>query len=233
MDEAILLVDDDRELCAMLAEYLQGEGFSVIALHDGQAGVDAVRSSPPAAVVMDITMPRLDGFEALRQMRRFSNVPVVMLTARGDELDRIVGLEIGADDYLPKPFNPRELTARLRAVLRRTVPGSETTADLLQVGDLTIEPAARSVTRDGKEQIELTSTEFAVLEVLARKAGTVVAKEELSVQVLGRRLTPFDRSLDTHISNLRRKLGPGPAGDARIKTVRGRGYLLVRAETGE
>ena len=229
MNESILLVDDDRELCAMLTEYLGREGFGVGAVHDGAQGVEAVRSQPPALVVMDITMPVMDGFDALRAIRGFSSVPVLMLTARGEELDRIVGLEIGADDYLPKPFNPRELMARIRAILRR----GQTVKDaaILAVGDLRLDPGARSLQRDGAP-IEITATEYSVLELLMRNPGVLVSKEDLSQQALGRSLLPFDRSLDTHISNLRRKLGPAPGGGPRIKTLRGRGYLLVRGEAG-
>lgn len=227
MNESILLVDDDRELCGMLIEYLCREGFSVTAVHDGARGVDAVRSQSPALVVMDITMPVLDGFDALRAIRAFSSVPVLMLTARGEELDRIVGLEIGADDYLPKPFNPRELLARVRAILRRgqSVSGSAT----LTVGDLRLDSGARSLYQDSMP-IEITATEYSVLEMLMREPGRLVTKDELSQQALGRALLPFDRSLDTHISNLRRKLGPAPGGGPRIKTLRGRGYLLVSTE---
>jgi len=226
MNDSILLVDDDRELCAMLAEYLGREGFTVGAVHDGAQGVDAVRERPPALVVMDITMPVLDGFDALRTIRGFSRVPVLMLTARGDELDRIVGLEIGADDYLPKPFNPRELVARVRAILRRGQAAGEHDLAALVVGDLRLDPGARSLYRDGTP-VEITATEYSVLEVLMHHPGVLVGKEDLSRQALGRALMPFDRSLDTHISNLRRKLGAAPGGGPRIKTLRGRGYLLV------
>jgi two-component system response regulator CpxR len=158
-----------------------------------------------------------------------SEVPVLMLTARGDELDRIVGLEIGADDYLPKPFNPRELTARLRAVLRRARAAASHAQDAeatFSIGDLSIEPGSQTL-RCGGQPVPVTATEFTVIAMLMRSAGQVVTKDELSEQALGRRLTPFDRSLDTHISNLRRKLGPAKDGSARIKTARGRGYLLV------
>jgi len=229
----VLLVDDDRQLCDMLTEYLAADGFAVTAVHDGQAGVDALRDTDGDTcdvVVMDITMPVLDGFEALRRLRTFSSIPVLMLTARGDELDRIVGLEIGADDYLPKPFNPRELTARLRAILRRARtpngPASDEADRELRVGDLVLDGDTRSVCLNDIA-IEVTSTEFAVLEALARARGRVVGKDDLSRQALGRRWMPADRSLDTHISNLRRKLGPSGDGGPRIKTVRGQGYLFI------
>jgi len=197
----VLLVDDDTELCQMLAEYLTADGFSVRAEHNGQAGIEAVQTAASQdrefdVMILDIMMPVLDGFETLRRLRAFSTVPVLMLTARGDETDRIVGLELGADDYLPKPFNPRELVARLRAILRRCrLTGSQSarTADApLEVGDLSLD------------------------------------RQDLSERALGRRWMPYDRSLDTHLSNLRRKLGPGADGEPRIKTIRGQGYLLVR-----
>jgi two-component system response regulator CpxR len=222
----LLLVDDDQALCAMLAEYLGAEGFLMHTAHDGAAGVEALRETGADLVILDITMPVLNGFDALREIRRFSNVPVLMLTARGDELDRIVGLELGADDYLSKPFNPRELAARLRAILRRSLEGATATGAVLAAGDLQLDPGARTLLCSGAT-VSLTATEFAVLEILMRSAGQLVAKDKLSVEGLGRRLTPFDRSLDTHISNLRRKLGPGTGDLPRIRTLRGRGYLLV------
>lgn len=229
----VLLVDDDRQLCEMLDEYLTTEGFVVAAVHDGQAGVDEVRRPSGHAhdvVVLDITMPVLDGFEALRRIRTFSTIPVLMLTARGDELDRIVGLEIGADDYLAKPFNPRELSARLRAILRRTRATDDTHAmqsgHATLVGDLELDRRSRSVRKSGID-VDVTATEFAVLDALVTADGRVVGKDELSRQALGRRWLPADRSLDTHISNLRRKLGPRDDGTPRIKTVRGQGYVFI------
>jgi len=222
----VLLVDDDRQLCAMLADYLVGDGFRVTMAHDGRAGVEAVREDCPDAVVMDITMPVLDGFEAVRTIRTFSNVPVLMLTARGDELDRVVGLEIGADDYLSKPFSSRELAARLRAILRRARAGPGMAEPALEVGDLRADPASQSLFRAG-QPVPVTATEFAIATALIASAGQVVPRADLSRDVLGRRLTPGDRSLDTHVSNLRRKLGPAPGGSPRIRTVRGKGYLLV------
>lgn len=178
----------------------------------------------PAAT--DITMPVMDGFEALRQIRKVSDVPVLMLTARGDEVDRIVGLEIGADDYLPKPFNPRELVARLRAILRRVQMTSRETGRIAQ-GPISIEPGSQSLFRNG-EPVPVTATEFIIAELLLRSAGTVVSKEELTEKALGRRLTVYDRSLDTHMANLRKKLGAADDGSALIKTVRGQGYIFVR-----
>jgi len=235
----VLLVDDDRQLCEMLTEYLSTDGYAVAAVHDGQAGVDALREADSGtydAVVLDITMPVLDGFEALRRLRTFSSIPVLMLTARGDELDRIVGLEIGADDYLPKPFNPRELSARLRAILRRSRASVEQqvagAAELLRAGDLVLDGASLSV-RLNELAIDVTATEFAVLDALVRARGRVVGKDDLSRQALGRRWMPDDRSIDTHIANLRRKLGPGGDGEPRIKTVRGQGYLFIAHEQSQ
>ena len=222
----VLLVDDDHELCAMLETYLEAENFRVDSAHDGEAGVERLRDGSFDVVVMDITMPVLDGFQALREMRRFSDVPVLMLTARGDETDRIVGLELGADDYLPKPFNPRELSARLKAILRRARPPQDHGDAVLQAGAVRLDPAAQSLSVAG-QTVRVTATEFAVLETLARSAGELVRKDVLSEEALGRRITPFDRSLDTHIANLRRKLGAGPDGEPLIRTVRGQGYLLV------
>jgi DNA-binding response OmpR family regulator len=224
----VLLVDDDPQLCEMLAEYLGREGFLVSTVHDGQAGVDAAAQGEVDVVVMDITMPIMDGFEALRQIRTQSEVPVVMLTARGDEVDRIVGLEIGADDYLPKPFNPRELAARLRAVLRRTNISTTASSDTdpIELGDVRIEPGARRLLKSGVP-VSVTATEFVIAHLLMQSAGEIVTKDEMMEKALGRRLTPYDRSLDTHIANLRRKLGATDDGSSLIKTVRGQGYLFV------
>ncbi|HHQ48336.1 MAG TPA: response regulator transcription factor [Acidobacteria bacterium] len=228
----VLVIDDDLELCELLERYLGNEGFQVESVHDGENGVERALSSEPEVVVLDVMLPGLDGFEVLSRIRRRSEVPIVMLTARGDEVDRIVGLEAGADDYLPKPFNPRELAARLRAVLRRAVPGPGGSASgVLCVEDLELDPGARAAFVGG-QPVELTGTEFSLLELLARNAGQVVTREELSREVLERRPNPFDRSLDVHISNLRRKLGPLPDGGERIKTVRAKGYVLtVRARS--
>jgi len=226
MAGSILIVDDDKELGAMLGDYLAAEGFQVGYAADGQAGVDAVASGDYSLVVMDITMPIMDGFEALRRIRQFSEVPVLMLTARGEELDRIVGLELGADDYLPKPFNPRELAARLKAILRRAQPVAPSSSTL---GDLRLDAGTRRLFLKG-ESVPVTATEFSIMQILIADAGSVVDKDRLSREALGRALTPFDRSLDTHVSNLRRKLGATEDGEARIKTIRGRGYQLIVSE---
>jgi two-component system response regulator CpxR len=225
----VLLVDDDAELCAMLVRYLAGEGFAVAAVHDGESAVTALRQRGAGIVVLDIGLPGIDGFEVLRRVRAGSAVPVLVLTARGDDVDRIVGLELGADDYLAKPFNPRELAARLRAILRRARqpadpgpgPGRH-----FAVGDVVLDTGARTLTRTG-EPVALTATEFALAEALLREAGHVVTRESLSGAVLGRPWSPLDRSLDTHVANLRRKLGPAADGGPLIRTLRGRGYQYV------
>jgi two-component system OmpR family response regulator len=220
----LLLIDDDTELCAMLGEYLAPEGFTVTALHDGESGARTALSGAFDVVVLDVMLPRLNGIDALRRIRTASSVPVLMLTARGDDVDRIVGLELGADDYLPKPFNPRELVARLRAVLRRGVNASDNT--WVHTGPLVIRPAERTADWRG-QSLDLTSTEFNLLEVLARHAGHVVNKGDLAEQVLGRKLTRFDRSIDMHMSKLRSKLGTLDDGRSPIQTVRGVGYQLI------
>jgi two-component system response regulator CpxR len=230
--EEILLIDDDVELCAMVTEYLGRYGFRVRAAHRGDAGLKAALVKRYALVLLDVMLPGLDGFEVLRRIRAESPVNVLLLTARGEDVDRIVGLEIGADDYLSKPFNPRELLARIRAILRRTqTAATPPDQDLLRVEGLELNRAARTVVDDG-HRIELTDVEFALLEALMRAPGKVVAREEISESVLGRKFHPFDRSLDMHVSRLRRKLGER-AGEERVKTIRGIGYqLAVNQETG-
>jgi two-component system response regulator CpxR len=226
----VLVVDDDVELCELLARYLGREGFRVECAHDGPSGVDRAVSGEPDIVVLDVMLPGLNGFDVLRRVRETSEVPVVMLTARGEDVDRIVGLEMGADDYLPKPFNPRELAARLRAVLRRADSGGGPgSTPPLEVGDLVVDPGARRV-RVGGEEPQLTGVEFELVVTLVRSAGQVVSRDELSRAALGRKASSWDRSLDVHLSNLRRKLGPRPDGSERIKTVRGVGYLYVRPQ---
>jgi two-component system response regulator CpxR len=223
-----LIVDDDTELCELVQEYLGQEGFETAVVHEGSAASEAATAGDVDIVVLDVMLPGLSGFEVLRKIRERSEVPVIMLTARGEDVDRIVGLELGADDYLPKPFNPRELAARMRAVLRRVErPRSAGAAELLEVGDLSLDLGARIVRRSG-EELQLTGIEFSLLEVLVRGAGTVLERDDLSRQVLGRRASSFDRALDVHLSNLRKKLGPLADGSERIKTVRGVGYLYVR-----
>ena len=230
----ILLVDDDRELCDLVAEYLTPEGFEVHTAHEGEQGLRKALSGDYGFVVLDV-MPAgsLGGFEILRRLRAKSSVPVLMLTARGAEIDRILGLEIGADDYLPKPFNPRELVARIHAVQRRVVATERPVAAVSQtltVGDIEVDLSTRAVRRDGKA-VELTSVEFNVLEALIRGAGTVVTRDHLSKTALGRKLTAYDRSIDTHVSNLRRKLGNYADGSERIKSVRSIGYFYSKPPT--
>jgi DNA-binding response OmpR family regulator len=226
--DRVLIVDDDVELCRLLGERLSSEGFTLEAVHDGARGLERVLSQEHALVILDLMLPGMGGLDVLRRVRNQSPVPVLILTARGEDVDRILGLEIGADDYLPKPFNTRELIARIRAILRRT---SRTPAgNSVSVGDLQLDPAAREVRMDGVP-IDLTSVEFALLETLLRDAGHVVTREQLTETVLGRKLGPFDRVIDVHISNLRKKLNRAH-GEERIKAVRGSGYVFViRSET--
>lgn len=223
--DRILVVDDDVELCELLSQYLSREGFAVDVAHDGDEGVQMARAEPPSLVVLDVMLPGQSGFEALRQIRSSARTPVLMLTARGDDVDRIVGLELGADDYLPKPFNPRELVARIRAVLRRTSSQAGAGASLT-VGDVHLDPGGRRATRGG-EEVELTAAEFNILLMLLRSAGSVVSREDLAQEALGRPLAPLDRSVDTHVSNVRRKLGPRAGGVERIKSIRGAGYIYT------
>src|SRR5712691_3672358 len=225
----ILFIDDDSELCDLTAQYLETEGFDTEAVHTGLEGVERALSDEHALVVLDVMLSGVQGFEVLRRIRVHSRIPVLMLTARGEAFDRILGLELGADDYLPKPFDPRELAARMRAILRRVPPPTESAspaAALLQLGDLAVDPGARVVHR-GHDALPLTTVEFDLLGVFLRMAGQVVRREALVQDVLGREFSPFDRSIDVHVSNLRRKLGPHPDGTERIKGVRGVGYLYA------
>ena len=226
----VLIIDDDVELCSMLEDFLSGEGMDVSAVHDGISGVERTTSTnAPDAVVLDVMMPGATGFDVLREIRRHHDVPVIMLTARGDDTDRIVGLELGADDYLPKPFNPRELAARLRAVWRRGRLDPDPVAK--RVGRLQLDSGRRRVDSPDSE-LALTGAEFALLELLMRTPGEVHSKDELSVHALGREAMPFDRSVDTHISRLRQKLQEANAG-VIIQNVRGRGYCLLAGEADE
>ena len=226
----ILVIDDDLELGELLTELFEQEGFAVDVVGDAAAGLARAQSKAYALIVLDVMLPGQNGFEVLTRLRKTSQVPVLMLTARGEDVDRIVGLEMGADDYLPKPFNPRELVARVRALHRRAVgavkgveaPGS------FSVDDLELVPSARQVLVRG-EEIKLTTAEYDLLEALVKQAGGVVSREDLTRVVLGRKLAAFDRAIDMHVSNLRKKLGPGPDGAERIKTVRNAGYILVKA----
>jgi len=226
MEARVLLVDDDVELVELLRDYLEREGFAVDAVHDGEAGIAAALSTHPDIVVLDVMMPGLDGFQALSIIRASSAIPVIMLTARGDDADRISGLEHGADDYVPKPCSPRELAARLRAILKRLKGKEGQTGQTITVGTLTLWPGQRRAEDNGR-LLELTSTEFSLLEVLARHAGRPVSKPQLSEEAIGRPLARFDRSIDVHIHSIRNKLKPCADGRSRIQTVIRKGYLLM------
>jgi two-component system response regulator CpxR len=226
--EDILIIDDDVALCGLVKEYLEPLGFQIEAVHRGDTGVERALATEHAVVILDVMLPGLNGFDVLRQIRALSAVPVLMLTARGDDTERIVGLEIGADDYLPKPFNPRELAARIRAILRRTGAKAGGESGRILVGDLEMETGTRLVRRAG-EIVDLTAVEYDVLERLVRAAGRIITREELYREVLGRGSSPFDRSIDMHISNLRKKLGHRIGDADRIKTVRGVGYIYARS----
>lgn len=226
----VLVVDDDTEMCAMLREYLSKEQFDVTLAHDGGTALQLVDEAPPDIVLLDVTMPSLGGFDVLRRLRGDTDLPVLMLTARDDYSDRVHGLELGADDYLTKPFNARELVARIHAILRRARPASTTeTPEVLHLGLLTLETGLRR-TKVGEESIALTDAEFRILELLVRNAGRVVTRSEITRRALGRKRLGLDRSVDTHVSNLRRKLGPRIEESTPILGVRGAGYMLGMGE---
>jgi two-component system response regulator CpxR len=225
--DKILIIDDDEELCDLVTEFLSVEGFEVVSVNDGKTGLDKALSGDYDIAILDVMLPKMNGFDVLRSLREKSKIPVIMLTARGDDTERIVGLEIGADDYLAKPFNPRELAARLRAILRRSSASNETDAnEKFDVDGIQIAASSRMATSDG-EDLGLTSVEFDLLYALLKDAGKIVKKEDLSENVLERKLSPYDRSLDMHISNLRKKLGPRADGSDRIKTIRSVGYIYT------
>jgi two-component system response regulator CpxR len=219
----ILIIDDDTELTELLEQFLIAEGFEVTSVHDGESGVKKALNYTYDAIVLDVMLPQMNGFEVLKALREHLETPVLMLTARGDDIDRIVGLEIGADDYLPKPCNPRELVARLRAILRRTQK-LPTQKPLVELDDIVVDCSKRFVTL-ADEPMELTNAEFNILEMLIKAPGQAFSKEELTEYALGRKYTAYDRSIDVHISNLRNKLGENKRGTPRIKTVRGFGYM--------
>jgi len=226
----ILVIDDDAELCKLVARFLTAEGFRVETVRTSTQGVERARSGEHELIVLDVMLPGMDGFEILRRLRTESRTPVLMLTARGDDLDRILGLEIGADDYLPKPFNPRELAARIRAILRRgNASVSAPNSAPLVVADLELNPNAR-VARIRGEVLNLTTIEFDLLDKFMKSVSRVIGREELVKEVLGREFSPFDRSIDTHVCNLRKKIGPYSDGTERIKNVRGIGYLFAPLE---
>ena len=220
----ILLVDDDAELCSLLGEFLKREGFAVECEHEGHRGLEKALQPGVDLVVLDVMLPGIDGFEILRRLRPQSKVPVIMLTARGEDVDRIIGLELGADDYLPKPFNPRELAARMRAILRRYEPRPAAPSGRLEINGVALDTGTREVLAHGK-QVELTTFEFDILELLMRSAGRVLSRDTLMENFYNRKATAFDRSIDMHISHLRKKL---EAGDTLIKTIRGVGYQFCR-----
>jgi DNA-binding response OmpR family regulator len=224
--ERVLVIDDDAELCRLVTRFLSREGFDIQSAYSGGAGVECALSEDYSLIMLDVMMPDTDGFEVLRRIRERCRTPVLMLTARGDTLDRVRGLEMGADDYLPKPFDPAELVARIRAILRRSSPLRAVPA-AVAIGDIELDGGSRTVIRSGSA-LDLTTVEFDLLAALMSVAGRTVSREDLVRNVLGRDFSPFDRSIDTHICNLRRKLGPGEDGGERIKGVRGAGYLYAR-----
>ena len=228
---SVLIIDDDQELCSLLVDFFSLEGFQVDTSNAPVEGIELALSGRHDIVVLDVMMPKLNGFEVLRRIRSNSQVPVLMLTACGDDVDRIMGLETGADDYLQKPFNPKELVARIRAILRRTTPPTAGQSDNLRpdtmvIDDVEIVSSSRTAYQSGKLLV-LTSVEFSILEMMFRNAGSVLSREELVRAVLGRELTAYDRSIDVHVSNLRKKLGTKIDGTDRIKTLRGLGYLYA------
>ncbi len=219
------MVDDDAELCQLVTRFLVREGFEISWASSGKAGIERALSEDFSLIMLDVMMPDTDGFAVLRRIRQQSRTPVLMLTARGDTHDRILGLEMGADDYLPKPFDPAELVARIRAILRRSAPQKSVPA-AIAIGDIELDGGSRTVRRSGAP-VDLTTVEFDLLVALMGAAGSTVSREDLVSNVLGRDFSPFDRSIDTHVCNLRRKLGPLEDGGERIKGVRGAGYLYA------
>ena len=227
----VLLVDDDRELCQMLTEYLEAEHFDVSSVHDGGDALAQLKANNFEILILDVMLPSVGGFDVLRELGASYQTPILMLTARGDDVDRIVGLELGADDYLSKPFNPRELVARIRAILRRASNRSARSSlpDELIVGPITLHTGTHQVHVRG-QAAPLTGAEFRVLELLMRSAGQVISRDAMTEQALGRKLVAYDRSIDTHISNLRRKLALPEGKNPEIKNVRGSGYTLTWAD---
>lgn len=226
----ILLVDDDLALLEMLKDYFEQEGFAILTAHAGEQALQVLDQSQVDLVLLDVMMPGIGGIETLRRLRAAHNLPVLMLTARGDDMDRILGLELGADDYVPKPCLPRELVARIRAILRRTSSSENASASSspIQVGALVIWPAQRKV-EWSEQAVDVTSTEYNLLEILARNAGRPVSKNTLSEEALGRPLAKFDRSIDVHLHSIRQKLGNLPDGRSCIQTVFRQGYQLLKS----
>jgi DNA-binding response OmpR family regulator len=227
----LLLIDDDKELSQLLSEYLTTEGFEVAVAYDGETGIQHATQGQFSAIILDVMLPIYNGFEVLKILRKTHQTPVLMLTAKGDTVDRVIGLEIGADDYLPKPCDPRELVARIRAILRRSTSNELSPVKLEKIasGSLVLHLGSRHVTWDNSEII-LTGTEFSVLEILVRQAGQVISKDDMTEQALNRKLTPYDRSIDVHVSNIRKKLTAAGANKELIINVRGAGYMLTLHE---
>ena len=225
------MIDDDTGLCELLSEYLTAQGFEIQSVHDGEQGLKLAQVNDYALILLDVMLPTLDGFEVLKQLRQTKLTPVIMLTAKGEDFDRIFGLELGADDYIPKPFNHRELLARVKAITRRIEHinslNAATTSKLL-VNGITVNLAAREASIDSST-LTLTGTEYEILTLLCKNAGEVVSKEQISEEVLGRRLASFDRSIDMHVSNIRKKIAEHIPGE-RIKTMRGTGYVFIQGE---
>ena len=225
----ILLIDDDREFCELLKEFFEIEGISITFAHDGKSGIDAIMTRNVDVVILDVMMPPPNGIEVLKQVRPRSTIPIIMLTARGEDIDRIIGLELGADDYLAKPCNPRELLARIRAILRRTQQSPSSQPEIFNIGDISLDSGTRNAAVAGVS-VELTSTQFNVLEELMRHAGKVITKEELTEKVLDRKLDAYDRSIDMHVSNIRKILNQH-SKKQHIKTIRNVGYQFVLEQT--
>ncbi|MCU0597559.1 MAG: response regulator transcription factor [Desulfobacterota bacterium] len=233
MGKRILIVDDDEKLRRLLKEYLEGYEFKVLTLADGGAVLDTMRKDWPELVILDVMLPKKDGLEVLKEIRAASKVPVIMLTAKGEEADRVVGLELGADDYLPKPFSPRELLARIKAVLRRLEPGmkpaaGESEGQRVEAGNLLLDKAKQTLLIEGKE-VALSSTEYRVLKVLMENPNRVLSRDQIMTLAQGKDFMAFDRSIDVHISKLRAKLESDPRSPQRIKTIWGSGYMFVHS----
>jgi DNA-binding response OmpR family regulator len=226
----LLLIDDDIELCNLLGEYLAAEGFQYTQVHDGQAALEITSKQNFDLIILDVMLPQGSGFDVLKTLRVSDQTPVIMLTAKGDTVDRVIGLEIGADDYLAKPCDPRELVARIRALLRRTAQSHNSSPEKLMSGKITLHLGTRSASWDGHD-VNLTGTEFSVLEILVRRAGQVISKDEMTEQALNRKLTPYDRSIDVHVSNIRKKISQAGCQRELIINVRGAGYMLTLADT--
>ncbi|MPY26784.1 response regulator [Shewanella psychropiezotolerans] len=223
----LLLIDDDLGLSELLAQLLELEGFELTLAHDGQSGLELALDKDYDLILLDVMLPKLNGFEVLKSLRANKQTPVLMLTARGDEIDRVVGLEIGADDYLPKPFNDRELVARIKAIIRRShILPNDKQPSVYEYGDITLDPSRQEVYCQ-EQLLILTGTEFGLLFEMVQNAGDLISKDSLSEKVLNKKLMPFDRSLDMHLSNLRKKLPERMDGRPRVKTIRGKGYIWL------